>query len=120
MEILFIIGRILFGGFFLMSGLNHLFLKREMLVGYSAQKGVPSPKLAVFLTGLMVLLGGLGVIIWQYLDVSLWLLIIFLFGSSVKMHDFWNVQDEMQKMGEMTNFMKNMALLGAALILLAI
>ena len=34
------------------------------------------------------------------------------------MHAFWKVQDPMAKMSERVNFTKNMALLGAALILL--
>jgi hypothetical protein len=35
------------------------------------------------------------------------------------MHAFWKVQDPTAKMGEMVNFMKNIALLGAVLIFLA-
>jgi hypothetical protein len=35
------------------------------------------------------------------------------------MHAFWKVQDPTVKMGEMVNFMKNIALLGAVLIFLA-
>jgi hypothetical protein len=35
------------------------------------------------------------------------------------MHTFWKIQDPMAKMGEMINFTKNIALLGAVLILLA-
>ena len=33
MEIIFLIGRILFGGYFLMGGINH-FTKKEMMKGY--------------------------------------------------------------------------------------
>ena len=33
------------------------------------------------------------------------------------MHNFWSVQDPQQKMGDQINFFKNMALLGAALML---
>jgi hypothetical protein len=35
------------------------------------------------------------------------------------MHPFWKVQDPAVKMGEMVNFMKNIALLGTVFILLA-
>jgi hypothetical protein len=36
------------------------------------------------------------------------------------MHDFWSVLDPMQRVVEMTSFMKNMALAGATLMLLAV
>jgi hypothetical protein len=36
------------------------------------------------------------------------------------MHDFWRVEDAQQRMGEQINFLKNVALLGGALIAAAI
>lgn len=116
MDILFLAGRILFGGFFLMMGMNH-FMKRRMLAGYAQSKGVPAPGVAVFLTGLLLTMGGLGVIFDIYTNTALWLLVIFLVPTSFMMHKFWSVAPD-QKMVEMTNFMKNMALAGAALWLI--
>jgi len=117
MEILFLIGRILFGGFFLISGFKH-FKNGKMLTGYAASKGVPSASLAVYVSGLMIFLGGLGVLLGVYTQVSLWLIIIFLVLTSFKMHNFWTIADPMAKMPEQVNFMKNMALAGAALMML--
>lgn len=48
------------------------------------------------------------------------LLVIFLLGTSFGIHNFWTVQDPQAKMGEMTNFLKNMAILGLLLMTLAI
>jgi uncharacterized membrane protein YphA (DoxX/SURF4 family) len=97
MEILSIIGQIIFGGFFIYNGINH-FTSLNGLTGYAASKKVPSPKLAVIGGGIMLLLGGLGILLGMYTDIALWLIIIFLM--------------------EMTHFMKNLALIGAALMLL--
>ena len=36
------------------------------------------------------------------------------------MHNFWTVEDAQMKMNDMINFTKNMALAGAALMLLAL
>jgi putative oxidoreductase len=116
---LFVLGRILLGGFFLMNGLNHLFLKRGMLTGYARSKGVPSPTLAVVVTGLMLALGGLGIIFWMYIEISIWLLVIFLFFTSIMMHKFWSESDPQNKMMEMTQFMKNMAIMGALLVIIS-
>jgi uncharacterized membrane protein YphA (DoxX/SURF4 family) len=119
MTILFILGRVLFGGYFIMNGYNH-FRHHQMLTGYAQSKGVPIPSLAVWLTGLMLLLGGLGILFWVYLQVSIILLAVFLIGTTFTMHQYWKVADQGARMNEQINFNKNMALLGVLLILLAI
>lgn len=118
MGTLFLIGRILYGGFFLMMGINH-FRNTDMLTAMSRQGGVPSPRFAVYLTGLLLTLGGLGVMLGLFPQIALILLIIFLLPVSFQMHAFWTVSEE-DKMQEMINFLKNMALVGAALMLLFI
>ncbi len=117
MEAVFWIGRILFGGYFLLNGLNHLF-KLNQMASYAAAKKVPVPKLAVIVTGLMLLAGGLAVLTGLYVTIGLWLLVIFLVFVTPWMHNFWTVQDPMQRMGEQVNFLKNIGLLGAVLLLL--
>ncbi|MCI5108730.1 MAG: DoxX family membrane protein [Candidatus Pacebacteria bacterium] len=117
MDIIFLIGRIIFGGFFLFNGINH-FKHLADLTSYTASKKVPSPKMAVILTGVLLLLGGLGVLFGVYTSLSLWLLIIFLVPMSIIMHPFWKETDPQAKMIEMTSFMKNIALAGACLMLL--
>ncbi|WP_027881331.1 DoxX family membrane protein [Meiothermus rufus] len=117
MEALFWIGRILLGGFFILNGLNHFTQARQM-VPYAQSKKVPFPALAVYVTGLMLLLGGLAILTGLYVQVGLWLLVVFLLFVTPWMHNFWSIPDPMQRMGEMVNFMKNLALLGAVLMLL--
>ncbi|MBI1930302.1 DoxX family membrane protein [Candidatus Poribacteria bacterium] len=116
MEILFLIGRIMFGGFFLFNGLNH-FIKLGMMSEYAKMKGVPAPSLAVSGSGLLLLLGGLSILLGAYPIVGIILLAAFLVPTTFMMHNFWKVEDTQMKMGEMVNFMKNMALLGALLML---
>lgn len=118
-EILFIIGRLLYGGFFILNSLNH-FMKLEMMSQYASSKKVPYPKYAVVVSGLMILLGGLGIVLGVYVQYAVLLLVLFLLVVSVTMHNFWAVQDPMQKQMEMVQFLKNMALLGAALMFLTI
>lgn len=116
---LFLLGRILLGGYFIMSGYNH-FKNLPMLTGYAQSKGVPMPKEAVLLTGLMMFLGGLGVLLGIYVTISIYLLALFLLVTTLKMHQYWKVTDPMAQMGERVNFYKNSGLLGAVLMLLAI
>ncbi len=118
-EILLLIGRIIFGGFFLMMSMNH-FKKTEMLTNYAQSKNVPMPKAAVLFSGLLLLAGGLGIVLGIYVEWAVLALVVFLITISFKMHDFWNDTDPNMKMNNMQNFMKNMALMGAALMLLSI
>jgi uncharacterized membrane protein YphA (DoxX/SURF4 family) len=112
------LGRILLGGYFIFSGINH-FMKIQMMSGYAQSKGAPLPKLSVGFTGLLLLIGGVSVVFDVYPVLGLVSLILFLIPVTLVMHAFWKVQDAQAKMGEMINFMKNIALLGAVLILLA-
>ncbi len=118
MMILFLLGRVILGGYFLMNAYNHL-TKTEMLTGYAKSKNVPLARLAVIVSGIMMLLGGFGILLWVYLKISLVLLAIFLLCVSIQMHAFWKESDPALKMPDQINFMKNMALLGALLVILA-
>ncbi len=119
MKILFLIGRIIFGGYFTYSGLNH-FLKLSMMAGYAKSKGLPYPSLAVAFTGILLLLGGLSILSGVFPRIGILFLVVFLLPTTFIMHNFWVVSDPQVKMIEMINFMKNMALLGATLMFLAI
>lgn len=116
---LFILGRLLMGGYFVLSGFSH-FKNHTMLTGYAASKGVPMSSYAVWLTGAMLVLGGLGIVFWLYVPIAILLLVVFLLVVSFMMHKFWMITDQMSRMSEEVNFKKNMALLGALLIILAI
>lgn len=122
MDIINLIGQILFGGYFVMQGLNH-FRNAGMLKEYTASLNVPSPGAAVFFTGLLLLLGGLGVLLEGlipslYTQIGLILLIVFLVPVTFMMHRFWERTEPQAKMMDMINFFKNLALLGAVLLLI--
>jgi putative oxidoreductase len=102
-----------------MNGFNH-FRKMKMMKGYASSKGVPMAGLAIAITGLMILLGGLGILLGTYIQLSVLLLAIFLIFVTFKMHNFWAITEPNMKMMEMVNFYKNLALLGAVLMILFI
>ena len=119
MDIVFLIGRIIFGGYFIMNAWSH-FKGLDGLSGYAASKGVPSARSAVFVSGVLLLLGGLGVVFGISPEASLALLIIFLIPVSFKMHAYWKETDPNAKMSQRIAFMKNMALVGAIFMMYAI
>ncbi len=117
MESIFIIGRILLGGYFIFSGVNH-FTNIGMLTGYAKSKHLPAAKLAVALSGLILILGGLTILLNFWNILGLWALIVFLVVTTLVMHQFWTIKDPQARMGDMINFNKNIALIGALLLLI--
>jgi uncharacterized membrane protein YphA (DoxX/SURF4 family) len=115
----FLVGRVIVGCFFLMNGFNHL-MQLNMMTGYAKSKGIPAPALAVGGSGVVLLMGGLSLLLGYHPTIGAALLVIFLLGVSFGIHNFWKVQDQQAKLGEMTNFLKNMGLLGLVLMTLAI
>lgn len=115
----FLIGRIIFGVYWLMSAYEHLFRHGNM-ISYAESKGIKSPKFAIVGSGILLLLGGLAIIFGAFVKVGLALLIIFLVGVTFKMHDFWNATDPAARMGDEVNFYKNIALAAALLMLYAV
>ncbi len=119
MEIAFLIGRIIVGLYYLFNAFNH-FTQTNMLAGYAGSKGVPSPKLAVLGAGVLLLIGGLSILTGFQPVIGVIALVVFFLPVTFMMHNFWAVKDPMQRMGEMVNFLKNLALLGSSLMFLAI
>jgi uncharacterized membrane protein YphA (DoxX/SURF4 family) len=118
-NIAFIVGRVIAGCFFLMNGFNH-FAQLNMMTGYAKTKGVPAPALAVGGSGVLLFLGGLSLLLGYHPTIGAALLVIFLVGTSFGIHNFWTVEDQQARQGEMVNFLKNMARLGLLLMTLAI
>lgn len=102
-----------------MMGLMH-FMKMHDMTEYAKSKKVASPTAMIAISGLIILLGGLGVLLGIYIELSVILLIIFLVAVSFKMHNFWADKDPNMRMMNMSHFLKNMALIGASLLLLSI
>ena len=118
MRIPFLIGRMMFGGFFIMSGIKH-FQQQKQMAQYAAAKKVPKPDLVVKATGTMLVLGGTSILLGIKPKLGTLAVIGFLAGVSPVMHDFWN-EDAEQRMNDMINFTKNMALAGGAMALMAV
>jgi uncharacterized membrane protein YphA (DoxX/SURF4 family) len=116
MPYLFLLGRILFGGFFVLAGINH-FRSASMMAGYAASKGVPSAHAAVVGSGVLMFLGGLSVVLGVYPMWGVVFLTLFLVPATLMMHNFWADTDPMARMNNLINFQKNTALLGASWIL---
>lgn len=118
MDVVVLIGRVLFAGLFLGSAVGHL-TQTDAMAGYAQAKGVPSARFAVLATGVLLLAGGAMVLLGVWADLGALLLVVFLLPTAVMMHPPWKVSDPQERQAEQTQFMKNVALAGAALMLFA-
>ena len=112
------VGRVLFGGYFIYNGLNH-FMNLQSVAGYAATKQVPSPEVAVALSGLLLLVGGLSILSGQWPKIGALFIALFLAVVTPTMHDFWNEAEPARSM-QLVQFSKNLGLLGAAFLAMAI
>lgn len=110
------VARVILGIYFIFSGLNH-FMGYKAMAEYTKAKNVPLPGLAVIVTGLMLLFGGVTILLGMYVTWGLAVLAAFLVLAALLIHNFWTIQDPMVRMNEMSNHLKNWAL-AAALVLL--
>ena len=108
-----IAGRVIFGGFFIYNGIHH-FVDRKILIGYARSKGVAWPEVAVLGSGAMIILGGLSLLTGVKPKIGAALVTTFLAGVTPQMHDYWNESDPGQRVNQMVNFTKNVALVGGA------
>lgn len=119
MDVVLVIGRVLFALIFINSGIAHL-TKLEAMTGYAKYKKVPAAKLSVIVSGLIILVGGLYIALGIYADLGGLLIAIFLIPTAVIMHAFWKESDATAKQNESIGFFKDLALAGAALIIFAL
>ena len=119
MRSLYVLGRAMFGGYFLYNGINH-FLNERMMSQYAASKGVGAPDAAVTSSGALLAAGGLSVMAGVKPKQGLAAIIGFLVPVTLQMHRFWEETEPERRMNETINFGKNVALIGAALTMLQI
>jgi putative oxidoreductase len=120
MDALFLIGRILFGILFGASGLmGHLGAYAQSR-GYAQSKGIPFAGPAVLVSGVGIVAGGIGIAAGIWADLAALGIAVFLFFTAFFMHQFWKETEQMARITELTQFQKDIGLLGAALVFFAV
>lgn len=115
MDVVFLIGRILFVVLFAMSGAtNHM---SRGGVEYARAYGAPAPQITVPLTGVVILVGSAMVALGIWGDLGALLLAAFLIPTTFYMHAYWKETEPQMKQAQQINFLKNVGLLGGALVI---
>lgn len=113
MNYVFLLGRILFTAIFIMSGIGHF---SPQTIQYAGAAGVPWAHFLVPFSGVIALLAGISILIGYKTRIGAWLVVIFLVPVTFVMHKFWGISDPVTAGIQQAMFMKNFALIGAALM----
>jgi uncharacterized membrane protein YphA (DoxX/SURF4 family) len=105
MDVVLLIGRVLFVSVFIVSGATVHLLKWRDGVAYARMKNVPAPELLVPASGVMAVVGGLLVALGLWADLGALLLAAFVFPVAVMMHAFWKIDDPMERLQDQVHFM---------------
>jgi putative oxidoreductase len=116
MDIVLVIGRVLFSALFARSGLQHL-RDDGTMAGYAEAKGVRSARLMVAITGVMILAGAILIALGLWADLGALLIVVFLVPTALIMHAYWKIDDPQASHADSAHFYKDVALLGAAIVI---
>ena len=108
------IGRFLYSFVFLMTIMNQF---SAQTVTYALLSGLPVADVLVPVSGGLAILGAISIILGYKAKTGAWLIVIFLIPVTLHMHPFWKEMDALNKQIQMMEFMKNISMLGAALLI---
>ena len=109
------LGRVLFALIFVASVVNHF---SSAQISEASAHGVPLATITVPLAGILALVGGVSVMLGYRARFGALLLLIFLVPVTLFMHKFWGLPDPQVAMLQKIQFMKNLSLIGACLLIM--
>lgn len=114
MKYIVLTGRVLFSFLFILSATGHF---KPETIAFAGAQGVPFASVLVPLSGIVELIGGLSILLGYKAKYGAWLIVLFLIPVTFTLHRFWLIQDPMMKQMDMAAFMKNISILGGALLI---
>lgn len=114
MKILVLIGRLLYSLIFLDALAGHF---SSASIQYAASAGVPMANILVPFAGMLAFAGGLSILLGFRARAGAWCIVAFLLPVTFTMHQYWNITDVMQMHVQKAMFMKNVSMMGAALMI---
>jgi putative oxidoreductase len=112
--IIVLLARVLFVLIFLTAGPTLLL---PPAAEHAMQHGFPLAHILVPIAGVIVILGGLSVLLGYHARIGASLIVLFLVIVTPTMHNFWAVADPMMAKDQMAHFLKNLSMLGGALLI---
>ena len=119
MEVLLLVGKVLFSYLFVTSGINH-FKNFTAMAAYARYKNLFMADLGVLVSGVVLIVAPVLFVLGVAEVLMLYLIAGFLTMTAFIFHAYWKETDPQQKMAEMLTFNKEISLIGAALALIAL
>jgi putative oxidoreductase len=113
-ELLWIAGRLLLGGLFVVGGIHHLF-SIPFLTQAIAGRGMPAPKFVLLLGTAVQTIAGLALMVGVYPFWAAWSLIVFTIAASILLVNFWDMEGQARE-GAIRTWQSNAAIVGGLLI----
>lgn len=116
-DVLLLLGRILLGGIFVISG----YAKVTGVAAFSAsleRRGVPAASVLGVIGACVEFFGGLAIVLGIEVRYVAALMVAFVIVATLISHRFWEYQGEVRT-AQVTNFSKNVAICGGFIILIA-
>ena len=115
-----LVGRTLLALIFIFAGF-HKITGFEGTAGYMASHGLPMPQVLLVATIVIELIGGLMLLIGWQAKLAAAAIFLFLIPATLVFHAFWTVNpaDAMLLQNQMNHFMKNLAIMGGLLYVVA-
>ncbi|MES2626352.1 MAG: DoxX family protein [Pseudomonadota bacterium] len=111
---LWIAGRLLLGGLFVVGGIHHMFAI-PALTNMIAARGIPMPKAVLLLGTFWQTIAGLAFMVGAYTFWSAWALIVFTIVATVLLVNFWTLEGDARESAIRT-CQSNCAIVGGLLI----
>ena len=118
LDVIDLLGRLLFAAVFFINGWAQV-ARRDVMVGVGQMIGAPRPDLTVPVSGVLMLISATLIALGIWADLGALLLALFLPYAAFLAHAYWKETDPGMRAAQSAQFWKNIALAGAALVLLA-
>jgi len=112
-----LIGRVLIASIFLASGIAKL-TDTPGTVAHMVEMGIPYPETLAVVAGAAEVLGAIAILTGFLTRIASAGLILFMIPTTLIFHAFWNYAGQ-ERMPQMVNFMKNLAIIGGLAVLMA-
>jgi putative oxidoreductase len=114
-----VLGRVMLSTIFLMAALGNKIPHFSGVAKVMESQGIPSAPIMLVGAIVFLIVGSLSVIVGYKARVGATLLLIFLVLATYYFHDFWKETDPKVVQDQMIQFMKNLSMMGAMLLIIA-
>lgn len=108
------IARFLYSIIFIISGFNHFSYGS---IGYADSMGIPFADILVPISGLISIIGGMSILLGFHARIGAFLVLVFMIPVTILMHQFWKFDDPQMSQMQFAHFLKNLSIIGAALLI---